>query len=91
MKAFSTGAKLVTAACCDTVGGKSTCRAGVPSECDARCGVVYNSFYTQCSKMLKLYAPAEFNVYTRLKTTCEEDLPIRPLLQLLQHCGTNQG
>ena len=91
MKTFTAGAKLVHDACCDIVRGKSSCKGGLPSECDARCGVVYIDFFRRCSNLLHVYAPAQMDVYTRLKTTCEEELPVLPLLELAGRCSGGGG
>jgi hypothetical protein len=39
-------AQSVTRACCDDATGG--CAAGVPAECDARCGIIYTDFFERC-------------------------------------------
>ena len=36
-------------ACCDVPG---VCTAGVPTECDAKCALVFVPFYTDCREVL---------------------------------------
>ena len=83
---FTAGAKQVNAACCD-VGPRKSCQAGLPTECDARCGVVYVDFFSRCSHMLQMYAPTHIKVYRQLRDTCTQQLPIGPLLNMIESCS----
>eukprot|EP01052_Picozoa_sp_SAG31_P045564 SAG31_NODE_8372_length_1464_cov_1.240293_1_plen_266_part_01 len=46
---FSSEAATVDAACCD---GEQGCVDGIPGECDAKCAVVFNSFYPRYQRFL---------------------------------------
>jgi hypothetical protein len=82
--AFETEAAAVNEACCDEGG----C-AGVPTECDARCGVVYIDFYSRCSDLLGIYHVDDMVGYTRLQQTCAEQMPAEPLLRLIGRCTSH--
>ena len=54
---FTATAAAVTDACCDDTTGAGC--TGVPTECDARCGVVFIDFYARCAELLRVYEPAQ--------------------------------
>ena len=81
---FDAEAVAVNDACCDQEG----C-TGVPTECDARCGVVYIDFYSRCSVLLGVYHPEDMVEYTRLEQTCAEQMPAEPLLRLIGRCTSH--
>ena len=81
---FETEAAAVNDACCDQ--GECT---GVPTECDARCGVVYVDFYSRCNGLLGLYHVEDMVEYTRLEQTCAEQMPAEPLLRLIGRCTSH--
>jgi hypothetical protein len=82
LKTFDEEAAAVNAACCDDAG----C-TGVPTACDAKCAVVFDSFFERCSSILGLQIPADqMAQYTGLYTTCSQQLPIQPLLTALFAC-----
>ena len=81
---FETEAAGVNDACCDQGG----C-TGVPTECDARCGVVYVDFFSRCSALLGVYHPEAMVEYTRLEHTCAQQMPAEPLLRLLGRCTSH--
>lgn len=54
---FSAAAAAVTDACCDDATGAGC--TGVPTECDARCGIVFIDFYARCAELLRVYEPAQ--------------------------------
>ena len=64
---FAESAEAVDSACCADVG----CSGGVPTACDAKCGVVYVDFYARCSPLLAIYAPTDLDAYSRLEVTSE--------------------
>ena len=77
-------ANAVNAACCDPSAGGCT---GVPSHCDAKCGVVYPDFFSRCSALL----PSQDRVaYSRLAQSCNTQ-PAEPLLKLIGRCGLAAG
>jgi hypothetical protein len=82
---FETEATAVNDACCDDQGGCT----GVPTECDARCGVVYVDFYARCSGLLGLYHSEDMAEFTRLEQTCAEEMPAEPLLRLIGRCTSH--
>jgi hypothetical protein len=82
---FSTAAAAVTDACCDDATGASC--TDIPTECDARCGIVFVDFFARCSELLRVYGPADMPAYERLEATCTDELPVAPLLQLLGRCS----
>eukprot|EP01046_Picozoa_sp_COSAG06_P007324 COSAG06_NODE_357_length_16856_cov_7.212687_2_plen_428_part_00 len=86
---FSTAAAAVTDACCDDVTGASC--TDIPTECDARCGIVFVDFFARCSELLRVYGPADMPAYERLEATCAEELPVAPLLQLLGRCSDEEA
>eukprot|EP01052_Picozoa_sp_SAG31_P022371 SAG31_NODE_1776_length_7300_cov_10.281905_7_plen_466_part_00 len=84
---FATEAAAVDAACCDADG--SSCADGVPTTCDAKCAVAFNSFYTRCQRFMA----AQFSLdmmsnYDRLYATCTTSLPNEPLLRALVVCSS---
>jgi hypothetical protein len=81
---FSAAAAAVTDACCDAATGGCT---GVPTECDARCGMVFIDFFARCAQLIRVYEPVDMPSYERLETTCAEELPAAPLLALLGRCS----
>ena len=83
LKNFDTDAAAVNTACCDDDG----C-TGVPTVCDAKCAIVFDSFYDRCSTILGLQIPPDqMQAYTQLYTTCSTRLPIEPLLEALVACN----
>ena len=81
---FAASATAADDACCD--GG--SCHDGVPTVCDAKCAVVFNTFYGRCQRFLAAqFDPAEAGNYERLYATCMVELPAEPLLQAIAACG----
>eukprot|EP01050_Picozoa_sp_SAG11_P011746 SAG11_NODE_1266_length_5342_cov_4.156369_5_plen_265_part_00 len=77
----------VDEACCDP--GTNVCATGVPGECDAKCAVIYNPFYQQCSRFISAQVGlAAMSAYDRLYSTCTSSLPSEPLLRVVALCGT---
>ena len=58
----------VNDACCDESSG--ACLTGVPTECDARCGIVYVDFFERCNEMLHTLNVPDFPAFSRLYQTC---------------------
>ena len=83
---FDAEAQAVNDACCDAATGGC---AGVPTECDARCGVVFVDFYARCADLLRVYSPADLPAYTQLESTCSAELPAEPLLRLIGRCTSH--
>lgn len=55
----------VDEACCDP--GTDVCATGVPGECDAKCAVIYNPLYQQCSRFISAQVGlAAMSAYNRL-------------------------
>ena len=69
--------------CCD-----EAC-TGVPTTCDAKCGVYFVDFYDRCQAYLApmLGASAAF-LMNELYSTCSEDLPTAELLAMVANCST---
>ena len=83
---FAAQAAAVEDACCDADG--SACPDGTPVQCDAKCAVVFNNFYSRCQRfMAAQFSPAEMGSYDRLYTTCTASLPAQPLLRALVVCS----
>jgi hypothetical protein len=81
---FSADVMAANAACCDVANG---C-VGVPTECDARCGVVFVDFYSKCRSVLHAYSNSNVvSAYERLYQTCATQLPAVDLLRLLARCS----
>ena len=78
---FEAEVQAVDAACCDD--GPCT---GVPTECDARCGVVFVDFFARCSEVLRVYNAADMTAFSQLDQTCATELPNGPLFRLLYQC-----
>eukprot|EP01050_Picozoa_sp_SAG11_P016425 SAG11_NODE_2242_length_3643_cov_7.584368_5_plen_494_part_00 len=77
----------VDEACCDP--GTDVCATGVPGECDAKCAVIYNPLYQQCSRFISAQVGlAAMSAYDRLYSTCTSSLPAEPLLRLVALCST---
>lgn len=83
---FDAEATAVNDACCDADSGGC---AGVPTECDARCGVVYVDFFSRCHELLGTVHADLMLEYTQLEQTCSTELPAEPLLRLLGRCTTH--
>ena len=66
-------------------------RRDAPTECDARCGVVFVSFYERCAQLLGVFHGSEMAAYTQLEQTCSEEMPAEPLLRLLGRCTTHDA
>eukprot|EP01045_Picozoa_sp_COSAG04_P039863 COSAG04_NODE_11380_length_712_cov_1.265905_1_plen_198_part_10 len=77
---FTEGVEAVDTACCDYDG----C-SGVPTTCDAKCAVVYNDFFDQCSSKLQKDDLGQMQAYTNLYSTCS-GLPTEPLLRAVIDC-----
>ena len=84
---FSDQAALVDTACCDDDG--SSCTEGTPTECDAKCAIVYNDFYRRCQSFLGAMSPTLTDAYERLFTSCSRALPTLPLLRAVAMCGSD--
>eukprot|EP01052_Picozoa_sp_SAG31_P039843 SAG31_NODE_5615_length_2423_cov_2.452668_1_plen_558_part_00 len=83
---FEAEAAAVDAACCDS----ERCTSGIPGECDAKCGVVFNSFYSRCQRFLaSQFSVADMAGYDQLFATCTRGLPTEPLLRALVVCTAN--
>ena len=54
MSSFEAEAARINDACCDTGMDSNVCASGVPTECDAKCAVVFNDFYGRCDRFAKL-------------------------------------
>eukprot|EP01046_Picozoa_sp_COSAG06_P048732 COSAG06_NODE_7347_length_2536_cov_382.057037_1_plen_358_part_10 len=78
---FEAEVQAVDAACCDD--GACT---GVPTECDARCGVVFVDFFARCAEVLRVYSAADMTAFSQLDQTCATELPNGPLFRLLDRC-----
>ena len=86
---FAAQVAAVEDACCDADG--SACTDGAPVQCDAKCAVVFNNFYSRCQRfMAAQFSPAEMGGYDRLYTTCTASLPAQPLLRALVVCSNFQ-
>eukprot|EP01051_Picozoa_sp_SAG22_P017037 SAG22_NODE_2539_length_2463_cov_16.648054_2_plen_504_part_00 len=84
---FSSQAATVDAACCDD---DQSCTDGLPGECDAKCAVVFNSFYPRCQRFLaSQFSLAQMAGYDQLFSTCTRALPTEPLLRALVVCSAN--
>ena len=88
----------VNDACCDA-GRASTCNggsAGVPTVCDARCGIAYLPFFEKCETVLRESfgaVPQTVNAFVNLAQTCRQ-LPRQQLLgslSLASSCGNSTG
>ena len=85
-EAFAAGASAVDTACCDDSAGCT----GVPTECDARCGVIFVDFYPNCQSVLNAYSSTEdVDAYEQLNQTCGTEMPTAALLRLLGRCSTD--
>jgi hypothetical protein len=80
----------VNEACCDLKDPNSeVCSGGTPSECDAKCAIVYNDFYSRCSRLLGAQLSLEeMGEWEGLYNTCTTSLPKEPLLRVLALCST---
>eukprot|EP01052_Picozoa_sp_SAG31_P012838 SAG31_NODE_760_length_12279_cov_2.439655_2_plen_815_part_00 len=78
----------VNQACCDA--GDNGCANGVPSECDAKCAIVYSVFYSNCESFLDatVESPDKIMGFDRLYTVCTERLPSEQLLRAIVNCST---
>jgi hypothetical protein len=86
---FSAELQRVEDACCDTGTQSTVCASGVPTECDAKCAIVYNYFYSQCSRLLVAQIGlTAAGPYDQLFSTCTESLPKEPLLRVLALCSS---
>ena len=83
---FSDQAAQVDEACCDAEG---LCPDGTPTECDAKCAVVYNDFYRRCQSLLGTLSPNLVDGYDRLFSTCSHSLPAQPLLRAVALCNAD--
>eukprot|EP01052_Picozoa_sp_SAG31_P023966 SAG31_NODE_2010_length_6670_cov_3.036220_2_plen_514_part_00 len=84
---FEADAAAVDEACCD---GEQGCVDGIPGECDAKCAVVFNSFYPRCQRFLaSQLSLADMAGYDQLFSTCTRALPAEPLLRALVVCSAN--
>ena len=84
---FSSGIALVDEACCDA--GSDDCENGTPSKCDAKCAVVYSSFYGRCRSFLAatVVSPEVMSAFDRLYTACTVRLPTEELLRVVLQCS----
>lgn len=88
---FSEQAHDVDDACCDVDTGASTCTDGAPTACDAKCAVVFNSFYDRCHRFLAAQMSlAQMSAYDQLYATCSGALPSEPLLRA-GNCMWHEG
>eukprot|EP01050_Picozoa_sp_SAG11_P007859 SAG11_NODE_667_length_7841_cov_19.517954_3_plen_521_part_00 len=84
---FADEAATVDAACCDD---DHSCTNGIPGECDAKCAVVFNNFYSRCQRFLaSQFSLAQMAGYDQLFSTCTRALPTEPLLRALVVCSAN--
>jgi hypothetical protein len=73
---FDAELQRVEDACCDTETQSTVCASGVPGECDAKCAIVYNYFYSRCSRLLVAQMGlAAVGPYAQLYSTCTESPP----------------
>ena len=87
---FAEHAHAVDDACCDTDTGANQCEGGTPATCDAKCAVIFNTFYDQCQRILAAsMGLAEMAGYDRLYATCTQALPTEPLLRAAIACGAD--
>eukprot|EP01052_Picozoa_sp_SAG31_P037529 SAG31_NODE_4860_length_2902_cov_1.736354_1_plen_855_part_00 len=85
--AFVDRVHAVERACCS-----DGCPDGVPTECDAKCAVVYTDFYSECQHQLEASLGHErFGAYERLFSTCNDDLPTEPLLHAVALCSASEA
>ena len=84
--AFASGVELIDQACCDQAGGG--CTDGSPTECDAKCAVVYVDFYERCRSMLvaSVVSQVHMRAFDQLYTTCSEQLSVEDLLWVAINC-----
>ena len=80
---FDAKATEVNQACCDD----ASCN-GVPTACDAKCAIVFDEFFEDCSTILGLQMSDHMAGFTSLHTTCSQQLPVEPLLRAVVDCGT---
>ena len=86
---FSEQVGAVDTACCDT-GGACDGTGGVPDSCDAKCAIVYRSFYTRCQRFMSAqFSQAQMGSFDQLFTTCSSALPAEPLLRAAIACRAN--
>lgn len=43
-----------------------------PSECDARCGVVYVDYFARCESAIRDFLPDQYSDFQRLEQTCTQ-------------------
>eukprot|EP01052_Picozoa_sp_SAG31_P004296 SAG31_NODE_176_length_21334_cov_12.211067_25_plen_612_part_00 len=85
---FEASAAAVDVACCDDDG--QSCTDGLPTDCDAKCAVVFNSFYTRCQRFMgSQLGLSQMAGYDQLFSTCTRALPAEPLLRALVVCSAN--
>ena len=76
----------VNQGCCDSDLSRK-CSGGFPVECDARCAVLFDQFYTRCSNVLTVQFPATVMTGMRqLYQTCSTELPVEMLIRGLAAC-----
>jgi hypothetical protein len=80
----------VNEACRDLKDRKSeVCSSGTPSECDAKCAIVYSDFCSRCSRLSGAQLSLqEMEEWDGLYDTCTASLPKEPLLRVLALCST---
>lgn len=80
---FQALAEEVTRACCDEATGGCAGTGAAPTECDARCAIVFVDFFGRCSNTLHAFSPADFHSYVRLNEACLHGMSMPDLLALL--------
>jgi hypothetical protein len=87
---FAQQAHAVDDACCDADTGANKCDEGTPGSCDAKCAVVFNSFYDRCQRFLAAQmSMAQMAAYDLLYGTCTRALPSEPLLRAAIACAAD--
>ena len=69
---FSSESAGVTGACCDAGTGGCADDGSPPAECDARCGIVFIDFFTDCGGGLRAFMPDTYHDFERLEQTCAQ-------------------
>eukprot|EP01052_Picozoa_sp_SAG31_P017291 SAG31_NODE_1178_length_9531_cov_3.040818_1_plen_708_part_10 len=84
---FPAEVAVVDQACCDA--DTHLCEEGTPTECDAKCAIVYDNFFPRCQHLLSgiVTTPAVMRAFGRLYVACTEQLPTEPLLRAILNCS----
>eukprot|EP01052_Picozoa_sp_SAG31_P033851 SAG31_NODE_3880_length_3789_cov_8.522764_1_plen_662_part_00 len=82
LKTFADRADEINHACCD----HDNCPNGVPTTCDAKCAIVYDRFFNNCSDVMATqFSGPEMQAFVRLYDTCST-LPLRDILGAVAKC-----